>query len=152
LVARAARTFRDFGLPPSLAAAVAALGIETPTPIQSEVIPALLAGRDVVGQARTGSGKTLAFAVPIVARCDPSLRAVQALVLAPTRELVIQIGAVTAELAAARRLTVGLLYGGRSLEPERRALAGGAQIIIGAPGRTLDHLRQGSLSLARLRP
>jgi ATP-dependent RNA helicase DeaD len=151
LVTPVARSFAEFRLSPALAAAVAALGIDTPTPIQSEVIPALLAGRDVVGQARTGSGKTLAFAIPIVARCDPSLRAVQALVLAPTRELVIQIGAVFEQLARSRRLTVGLLYGGRSLEPEKRALAGGVQIVVGAPGRTLDHLRQGTLSLRNLR-
>lgn len=126
------------------------MGISTPTPIQSEVIPAMLEGRDVIGQARTGSGKTLAFAIPIVARCDPSLRVVQALVLVPTRELAIQVGKVVGELAEARRLKVALLYGGRSLEPEKRSLAGGAQIVVGTPGRTLDHLRQQSLSLRQL--
>jgi ATP-dependent RNA helicase DeaD len=126
------------------------MGVRTPTPIQSKVIPAMLEGRDVIGQARTGSGKTLAFAIPIVARCDPSLRAVQALVLVPTRELAIQVGKVIAQLAEARRLKSTLLYGGRSLEPEKHALAGGAQIVVGTPGRTLDHLNQGSLSLRRL--
>ena len=110
----------------------------------------MLEGRDVIGQARTGSGKTLAFALPIVSRCDPSLRSVQALVLVPTRELAIQVGQVIDHLAQSRRLKLTLLYGGRSLEPEKRALQAGAQIVVGTPGRTLDHLRQGSLSLRRL--
>ena len=130
--------------------AIVGMGISTPTPIQEETIPILLAGRDVIGQARTGSGKTLAFAIPLVERCDPSVRGVQAFVLVPTRELAIQVANVTEVLAAHRRLKVTLLYGGRSLEPERRALAGGAQVVIGTPGRTLDHLRQGSLSLRSL--
>jgi ATP-dependent RNA helicase DeaD len=131
-------------------AALVGMAISTPTPIQEQTIPVLLAGRDVIGQARTGSGKTLAFGIPLVERCDPSVRGVQALVLTPTRELAIQVAQVVEDLADHRRLKVTLLYGGRSLEPERRALAGGAQIVIGTPGRTLDHLRQGSLSLQKL--
>ncbi|MGI8554617.1 MAG: DEAD/DEAH box helicase, partial [Dehalococcoidia bacterium] len=150
MVASLARSFAEFRLIPPLAAAVARLGISTPTPIQSAVIPAMLEGRDIIGQARTGSGKTLAFAIPIVARCDPALRAVQALVLVPTRELAIQVGTVIGQLAEARRLRVMLLHGGRSLEPEKRTLAGGAQIVVGTPGRTLDHLHQGSLSLRHM--
>ncbi|MEE8442816.1 MAG: DEAD/DEAH box helicase [Dehalococcoidia bacterium] len=126
------------------------MGISTPTPIQEETIPILLAGRDVIGQARTGSGKTLAFAIPLIERCDPSVRSVQAFVLVPTRELAIQVANVIEVLAAHRRLKVTLLYGGRSLEPERRVLAGGAQVVIGTPGRTLDHLRKGNLSLRSL--
>lgn len=127
------------------------MGITTPTPIQVEVIPAMLQGRDVIGQARTGSGKTLAFGLPIAMRCDPALRAVQALVLVPTRELAIQVAEVIRPLAEVRHLRVAMLYGGRSLEPERRVLAGGPQIVVGTPGRTLDHLRQNSLSLRQLR-
>jgi len=130
--------------------AIAGMGITTPTPIQEETIPVLLSGRDVIGQARTGSGKTLSFAIPLVERCDPSIRGVQALILVPTRELAIQVASVTELLAAQRRLKVTLLYGGRSLEPERRALAGNAQVVIGTPGRTLDHLRQGNLSMRGL--
>src|SRR5207237_2188744 len=106
---------------------------------------------DVIGQARTGSGKTLAFALPIVQRTDPNLRAVQALVLVPTRELAIQVGSVIEPLARARRLRVQLLYGGRSLGPESQALATGPQIVVGTPGRTLDHLRQGKLILRGVR-
>lgn len=143
--------FTRFGLRPELHAAVAALGFTDPTPIQEQIIPAMLEGRDVIGQARTGSGKTHAYALPIVERCDPTLRKVQALVLVPTRELAIQVASVMRPLAATRRLHVMLLYGGRSYEPERRALASGLQIIVGTPGRTLDHLRQGTLSLRTLR-
>ena len=132
-------------------AAIARMNITEPTPIQEKSIPHLLAGRDVIGQARTGSGKTLAFAAPLVERCDPSLRRVQALVLVPTRELAIQVAGVTESLAASRRLCTTLLYGGRSLLPEARALDSGAQIVIGTPGRTLDHLRRGTLDLRSVR-
>ncbi len=145
-----AAAFGDMTLQGTTRTAIADMGISTPTPIQEGTIPVLLAGRDVIGQARTGSGKTLAFAIPLVERCDPSFRGVQAVVLVPTRELAIQVASVTQMLTAHRRLTVTLLYGGRSLEPERRALAAGAQVVIGTPGRTLDHLRRGSLSLRSL--
>ena len=144
-------TFADLPLQPALQAAIQAMGFTQPTPIQAQAIPALLAGRDLMGQARTGSGKTLAFGLPIVQRCDPSLRVVQALVLVPTRELAIQVAQVLSPLAAARRLRVTQLYGGRSLVPERQALRAGAHIIVGTPGRTLDHLRQEYLSLRQLR-
>ncbi|MEA2638655.1 MAG: ATP-dependent helicase DeaD [Chloroflexota bacterium] len=126
------------------------MGISVPTPIQAQAIPIMLAGHDVIGQARTGSGKTLAFGVPLVERCDPTVRGVQALVLVPTRELAIQVGDVLGQLARARRLRLILLYGGHSLVPEKQALAGGAQIVVGTPGRTLDHLRQGNLLLGGL--
>src|SRR3989304_649353 len=99
-----AGTFSDFRLSPTTPAAVAGMGITAPTPIQTQAIPILLEGRDVIGQARTGSGKTLAFALPIVERCDPSVRCVQALVLTPTRELAIQGGEVMRRLATARNL------------------------------------------------
>jgi superfamily II DNA/RNA helicase len=127
------------------------MGISVPTPIQAHAIPALLSGRDVVGQARSGSGKTLAFAIPIVEWCAPEVYGVQALVLVPTRELAIQVGGVLGLLATERHLRMTLLYGGRPLAPERRALANGAQIVIGTPGRTLDHLRRGNLLLDQLR-
>ena len=128
-------------------AAILRMNITDPTPIQEEAIPALLEGRDLIGQARTGSGKTLAFAVPMVERCDASLREIQALVLVPTRELAIQVAEVIEALASRQQLRVTLLYGGRSLRPEYTALKNGPQIIVGTPGRTLDHLRQGTLQL-----
>jgi ATP-dependent RNA helicase DeaD len=144
-------SFAELRLRPETRAAVDAMGISVPTPIQAQAIPVMLAGEDVVGQARTGSGKTLAFSLPIVERLDPAARGVQALILVPTRELAIQVGSVVETLARARRLKLTLLYGGRSLIPEARALAGGAQIVVGTPGRTLDHLRQGNLRLQDLR-
>ena len=146
-----ATSFAGFSLQPATVAVVAEMGISVPTPIQVQAIPALLNGRDVVGQACTGSGKTLAFALPLVERCSPKVRAVQALVLVPTRELAIQVGEVVSRLGVARGLRMTLLYGGRSLSPERYALARGAQLVVGTPGRTLDHLRQGSLSLSHVR-
>ena len=105
----------------------------------------------MIGQARTGSGKTLAFAVPLAERCDPSLRQVQALVLLPTRELAIQVAGVVEALASSRQIRVALLYGGRPLRPEYAALRNGAQVVVGTPGRMLDHLRQGTLDLASVR-
>ena len=146
-----AESFADLALRPEIRAAVDAMGITVPTPIQANAIPVMLAGRDMVGQAKTGSGKTLAFALPIVERLDPAVRSVQALILVPTRELAIQVGQVIEKLTTARRLKLTLLYGGRSLIPEARALAGGAQIVVGTPGRTLDHLRQHNLSIQNLR-
>jgi ATP-dependent RNA helicase DeaD len=144
-----ATTFAQLDLQPQLHRVLDAQGLVTPTPIQAEAIPPLLDGRDVIGQARTGSGKTLAFVLPLVARVAPGLRATQALVLVPTRELAIQVGSVLAPFAEARRLRYTLLYGGRALGSEQRALRV-AQIVIGTPGRTLDHLRQGNLLLDRL--
>jgi ATP-dependent RNA helicase DeaD len=144
-----ATSFAHFDLHPTLHRALHAQGLQSPTPIQARAIPVLLDGQDVIGQARTGSGKTLAFLLPLVERARPELRAIQALVLVPTRELAIQVGAVLAPLAATRPLRHTLLYGGRSLGPEQRALHT-AQIVVGTPGRTLDHLRHGNLSLDRL--
>ncbi len=146
-----AEVFPGIDLNNATRAAIGRMNIAEPTPIQEQSIPPLLDGRDLIGQARTGSGKTLAFAVPMVERCDPSELAVQALVLVPTRELAIQVAEVVESLVARQRLRVTLLYGGRSLRPEHAALRNGAHIIIGTPGRTLDHLRQGSLNLSAVR-
>ena len=144
-----AATFAAFSLPSQLHRILDAQGISQPTPIQSQAIPVLLSGQDIIAQARTGSGKTLAFVLPLLRHVKPDVRGVQALVLVPTRELAIQVGSVLAPLANALRLRHTLLYGGRSLGPEKRALVH-AQIVIGTPGRTLDHLRQGTISLNRL--
>ena len=149
--ARHGDVFPELTLMPTTRAAIADMGITAPTPIQEATIPALQAGSDVIGQARTGSGKTLAFTIPMIERCEPSRRAVQALVLVPTRELAIQVAGVAQVLAERRPLTVTLVYGGRSLEPESKALRGGAQVVIGTPGRTLDHIRRRNLVLKDLR-
>ena len=147
----AVAVFSEMELSRSTRAALDGMEISEPTPIQRQTIPLLLGGRDVIGQARTGSGKTLAFAIPMVEGCEPSERAVQALVLTPTRELAIQVGQVTDAVAKSQGLQTTLLYGGRSARPEQSALQRGAQIVIGTPGRTLDHLRQGTLDLRSVR-
>ena len=144
-------SFADLNLKRTPTSLLDRLGLTVPTPIQEHAIPALLEGRDVVGQARTGSGKTLAFALPIVERCDPHRPAIQALVLVPTRELAIQVGSVVGRLAANAHLRCTLLYGGRSTVGERRVLQSGPQIIIATPGRILDHLNQRNLSLSQVK-
>ena len=146
-----ATSFQGMALSALTQAAIADMGITEPTPIQAQSIPHLLAGRDLMGQARTGSGKTLAFAMPLVERCDTSLRRVQALVLVPTRELAIQVASVIETLAASQGLRVQSLYGGRSIRPEHAALQRGAQVVVGTPGRTLDHLRTRNLDLNAVR-
>ena len=145
-----ASVFSEMPLKAATKAAISRMNISSPTPIQEKAIPHLMAGRDLIGQARTGSGKTLAFAAPLVERCDPSLRKVQALVLLPTRELAIQVAGVVGTLASAQQMRVTLLYGGRSLRGECAALSNGTHIVVGTPGRTLDHLRQGTLDLSSL--
>lgn len=143
-------TFADLGVDPRVVGTLSRLGIETPTLIQVRAIPALLAGRDVIGQSRTGSGKTIAYGLPLIERMDPRLRRIQALVLVPTRELAGQVANVLTTLGANRGLRVAQLIGGRSYLPQRDALRMGAQIAVGAPGRVLDHLRQGTLDLSNL--
>jgi ATP-dependent RNA helicase DeaD len=144
-------SFAQFGLHRRAISVLLAQGITAPTPIQAHAIPALLAGRDVVGQSRTGSGKTLAFGLPLLERVDPRVLALQALVLVPTRELASQVAGVLREVDAGRGIRVVELVGGRALGPQRHALEQGAHVAVGAPGRVLDHLRSGSLDLRALR-
>jgi ATP-dependent RNA helicase DeaD len=126
------------------------MGITTPTSIQERSIPLLLQGRDVIGQAQTGSGKTLAFALPIVERCDPEGRYVQALVLTPTRELARQVASVFADVGKGFRIRVACIYGGAAFSTQEAALNGGAQVVVGTPGRILDMLKRRSLRLDRV--
>ncbi|HEY0179517.1 MAG TPA: DEAD/DEAH box helicase [Dokdonella sp.] len=143
--------FRDLGLGDALLAALDAVGYETPSPIQAATIPPLLAGRDLLGQAQTGTGKTAAFALPILARLDLARAQPQALVLAPTRELAIQVAEAFQRYAA--RLPgfhVLPIYGGQSYVPQLGGLRRGAHVVVGTPGRIIDHLERGSLDLSRL--
>jgi superfamily II DNA/RNA helicase len=130
---------------------LAEMGFEDPTPIQERTIPALLAGRDVVGVAQTGSGKTLAFGLPLAESVDVTRREVQAIVLVPTRELAQQVLGVLQEVAEPHRLNVIGLLGGRALAGDFRALEGRPHIVVGTPGRILDHLRRGTLELRGVR-
>lgn len=144
-------SFNDLPLGPASRSALAAMGINAPTPIQSAALPPLFAGEDVIGQARTGSGKTLAFALPIIERVDAHLRDVQALVLVPTRELAAQVASVLREASVGQPVRTLLLTGGVSGGPQKSALAGGVHVVVGTPGRVLDHIRQGNLRLRQLR-
>ncbi len=127
------------------------MNIETPTPIQASSIPLLLEGRDLIAQAQTGSGKTLAFGLPLIEHCDPQRRQVQALVLTPTRELARQVGDVLSQLGKAAGIKVSLVYGGVGYGAQEQQLANGAQIVVGTPGRVLDHLKRRTLRLQDLR-
>jgi len=144
--------FADLGLPSALVEATSRLGFTDPTPIQTAAVPRLLDGHDLVGVAGTGTGKTAAFGLPLLAAVDPDLRALQALVLAPTRELALQVAqALTAFAAEIDGLEVVAVYGGAPYLPQKRALAGGAQVVVGTPGRIIDHMERGSLNLDQVR-
>jgi ATP-dependent RNA helicase DeaD len=142
------RSFAELGLPPELLKAVAHMGFEEASHIQAQAIPPLLAGADIVGQSQTGSGKTLAFALPAVARVDVQVRAPQVLILCPTRELAVQVADEVAKLAHFKRGVREIpIYGGQSYDRQLRGLRDGAQIIIGTPGRILDHLERRTLKM-----
>jgi ATP-dependent RNA helicase DeaD len=142
------RSFAELGLPPELLKAVAHMGFEEASHIQSQAIPPLLAGADIVGQSQTGSGKTLAFALPAVACVDVHIRAPQVLILCPTRELAVQVADEVAKLAHFKRGVREIpIYGGQSYDRQLRGLRDGAQIIIGTPGRILDHLERRTLNM-----
>jgi ATP-dependent RNA helicase DeaD len=126
------------------------MDIHTPTAIQESSIPIMLEGRDLIAQAQTGSGKTLAFALPIMERCNPQDRKVQALILTPTRELARQVGDVFHDLSKGSGLRVTLLYGGVSYGPQEKALQNGTHVVVGTPGRVLDHLRRRTLRIDNL--
>jgi ATP-dependent RNA helicase DeaD len=144
--------FAELGLAAELLEALRALGYETPSPIQAQAIPQLLAGADLIGQAQTGTGKTAAFALPIVQRVDVELARPQALVLVPTRELAIQVAEAFASYAARRAgFHVLPIYGGQSYVPQLAALRRGAHVVVGTPGRVIDHLERGTLQLDALR-
>ena len=144
-------SFADLRLRPTTLSALGSMNITDPTPIQAKALPALLEGRDVIGQARTGSGKTLAFGIPAVEMVDPKQRAVQVLVLVPTRELAVQVGGVFDTIASGRGVKTVLIFGGRTPGPQIAALRQGAHVVVGTPGRVLDLLNQGALDLRGVR-
>jgi ATP-dependent RNA helicase DeaD len=146
------RPFAELGLSPESLKAVEKMGFEEASPIQTAVIPVALTGRDVVGQSSTGSGKTAAFALPAIERIDAAKKAVQVLVLCPTRELAVQVAEETGRLAFFKRdIREVPIYGGQSYERQFRALAAGVQIVIGTPGRVMDHMDRGTLKLDALK-
>ncbi|HSY07138.1 MAG TPA: DEAD/DEAH box helicase [Steroidobacteraceae bacterium] len=145
-------SFADLGLSATLLKALADVGYESPSPIQAATIPLLLSGVDILGQAQTGTGKTAAFALPILSKLDLALKEPQALVLVPTRELAIQVAEAFQTYAAhLRGFHVMPIYGGQSYIPQLHALKRGTHVIVGTPGRVMDHLDRGTLSLKGVR-
>jgi ATP-dependent RNA helicase DeaD len=144
-------TFGDLGLSAPILNALTDVGYETPSPIQARSIPPLLEGRDLLGMAQTGTGKTAAFALPLLQRIDTAASHPQLLILAPTRELALQVATAcekySKHLPGLRTLSI---YGGQGYDSQIRGLRRGAQVIIGTPGRVMDHIRRGTLQLDRL--
>jgi len=143
--------FKKLGLSDKTLVALEKKGFEKPSPIQALTIPALLNGdKDIIGQAQTGTGKTAAFSLPILEKMDENKRGVKAIVLAPTRELAIQVAEEINSLKGERRLTVLPVYGGQAMDQQIRALRRGVDIVVGTPGRVQDHIRRKTLVIDNL--
>src|SRR6476620_3052573 len=143
-------TFADLQIHPSVLQALVDVGYESPSAIQAATIPPMMAGSDVVGLAQTGTGKTAAFAIPILSRIDTTSRTTQALVLAPTRELALQVAEAFSRYGAHLHVNVLPVYGGSSYGPQLAGLKRGAQVVVGTPGRVIDHLEKGTLDVSHL--
>ena len=142
--------FNELGLDPELLKAVEKMGFEEATPIQEQTIPLGLAGKDVIGQAQTGTGKTAAFGLPMLQKIDTSVRAIQGLVIAPTRELAIQTQEELFRLGREKGITAQVVYGGADISRQIRALKNNPHIVVGTPGRLLDHIRRKTLRLDKV--
>ncbi|GAB3938075.1 DEAD/DEAH box helicase [Larkinella terrae] len=146
------RTFADLNLPDELLQAVTEMGFEHPSPIQAEAIPPIFQGRDVIGQAQTGTGKTAAFGIPAVNLVDVTERHPQVLVLCPTRELAVQVAEEVRKLSKFKRgIRIEAIYGGDSIERQIKSLKAGVHIVIGTPGRVMDHMERRTLKLDNVR-
>lgn len=143
--------FSQLALRPELVQAVAALGYEEPTPIQEMVIPVLLEGRDVIGQAQTGTGKTAAFALPLLNALSAEAEGIQSLILAPTRELAQQVAQAITDYARNLEVTVLAVYGGQAYDRQIRTLRRGVDIVVGTPGRLIDLMKRNVLDLSQVR-
>jgi len=144
-------TFQELGISPSRAELLENIGFTTPTNIQAQAIPQLLAGRDVVGQSQTGTGKTAAFSLPILERLDVNKKAVQALVLTPTRELAIQVHDAICQFVGDSGLRLLAIYGGQSIDRQMLQLKRGVHMVVGTPGRVIDLLERGNLKLDQVK-
>ncbi|HMR73488.1 MAG TPA: DEAD/DEAH box helicase, partial [Polyangiaceae bacterium] len=142
--------FADFEIDPRLIATVQELGFDEPTPIQAQAIPDLLRGHDIIGRARTGSGKTAAFGLPLLERVKEGSAGVQALVLTPTRELAVQVTKALSSYATKLPVRLVTLYGGVAYGPQLSALRKGVSVVVGTPGRVLDHMHKGTLDISKL--
>ncbi|MGH2459728.1 MAG: DEAD/DEAH box helicase [Chloroflexota bacterium] len=144
-------SFAELGIVPEIVRALDEMGYEEPSPVQERAIPSMLQGRDVVVQALTGTGKTAAFGVPLVQQIDPRLVRIQAIVLAPTRELAVQVSESLTAIARHRPIWVVPIYGGQPMGRQLNALRRGVHVVVATPGRFLDHLRRETISLDRVR-
>ncbi len=141
-------TFRELGVSEEILKGLASMGIEKPSPIQAQGIPPVLEGHDVIGQAQTGTGKTAAFGIPVLERIDSSDNATQALILCPTRELAVQVSEELKKIGKyLTQIKIEAIYGGDSIERQIRSLRKGVHIVVGTPGRVMDHLERGTLNL-----
>ena len=145
------RRFGPINISRPIADALAEVGYLDPTPIQEQAIPPFLEGRDLVGQAKTGTGKTAAFGIPLAELIDPGRKSVQAIVLAPTRELAVQVAGELSRIGKYRSLRVVAIYGGQSINPQIEALRRGGQVVVGTPGRVMDHIGRGTLNLGQVK-
>jgi ATP-dependent RNA helicase DeaD len=143
--------FGSLGLSAEVLRGLDELGFEEPSPVQMQAIPLLLGGRDLVAQALTGTGKTAAFGIPIAERLDPSSPTIQSVVLAPTRELAVQVSEQLHKIGRHRGLRVLPIYGGQPIDRQLRALRAGVQMVVATPGRLLDHIRRGTADLSQVR-
>ncbi|HEX2914954.1 MAG TPA: DEAD/DEAH box helicase [Chloroflexia bacterium] len=146
-----ASTFKELGLSDATLKAITELGYEEPTPIQERTIEVLLEGKDVIAQAQTGTGKTAAFALPIIEKLDLSLKSPQALIMTPTRELAVQVAEAFHSYSKYQPISTLPVYGGQPIEMQLRAFNRGVHVVVGTPGRVLDHLRRGTLKLENIR-
>lgn len=143
--------FEDLAISKEIIKALDDMGFKSPSPIQAESIPVLLEGKDVIGQAQTGTGKTAAFGIPLVNKIDTSIRGVQGLILCPTRELAVQVSEEIKKIARhVKGLKVLAIYGGESIDRQIRGLENGVQIVVGTPGRVIDHIERRTLSLSKV--
>ena len=143
-------TFSELALNEAIVEAVAKLGFETPTPIQAATIPELVEGTDIIGKARTGSGKTAAFGLPMLHHLAEGGKAPRGLVLAPTRELALQVTDALRSFAKGLPVRIVTIYGGAPYPPQLKALRNGATIVVGTPGRVIDHMDRGTLDLSQV--
>jgi ATP-dependent RNA helicase DeaD len=144
-------SFSDLGLSETTLKAITELGYEEPTPVQEQTIRLMLEGNDVIAQAQTGTGKTAAFALPILQNLDPNIHSPQALIMTPTRELAIQVAEAFQSYSKHQQISILAVYGGQPIERQLRALERGVQVVVGTPGRIMDHMRRKTLKLAPVR-
>ncbi|HNX93045.1 MAG TPA: DEAD/DEAH box helicase, partial [Syntrophomonas sp.] len=142
--------FQELKIDPTIISALSNMGFEEPTPIQEMTIPLALVGRDVIGLAQTGTGKTAAYGIPLVDKCQPELAHVQGLVIVPTRELAMQVAEELNKIGSQKKVRSLPIYGGQEIERQIRALKNRPQIIVGTPGRLMDHLRRRTIRLDRI--